>query len=82
QAFAKGTASGVVEPLAALLTIAFARQLVPWMPYLLSFAAGAMMFVVVEELVPQMAEGEHSHLPVLMFACGFTIMMALDVALG
>ena len=82
QEFAKGTASGVVEPLAALLTIAFARQLVPWMPYLLSFAAGAMMYVVVEELVPQMAEGEHSHLPVLMFAFGFTVMMALDVALG
>ena len=82
QAFAKGTASGIVEPLAALLTIAFARQLVPWMPYLLSFAAGAMMYVVVEELVPQMAEGEHSHLPVLMFAFGFTVMMALDVALG
>ncbi len=82
QAFAKGTASGVVEPLAALATIVFARQLVPWMPHLLSFAAGAMMYVVMEELVPLMAEGEHSHLPVLMFSLGFTVMMALDVALG
>ena len=52
------------------------------MPYLLSFAAGAMMYVVVEELVPQMTEGEHSHLPVLLFSLGFTVMMALDVALG
>ena len=62
--------------------VAFAQQLVPLMPYLLSFAAGAMMYVVVEELVPQMAEGEHSHLPVLLFSFGFTLMMTLDVALG
>ena len=82
RAFAGGVASGLVEPVGSLLTIIFARQLVPWMPYLLSFAAGAMMYVVVEELVPQMTEGEHSHLPVLLFSLGFTVMMALDVALG
>ena len=82
HAFAGGVASGLVEPVGSLLTIIFARQLVPWMPYLLSFAAGAMMYVVVEELVPQMTEGEHSHLPVLLFSLGFTVMMALDVALG
>ena len=52
------------------------------MPYLLSFAAGAMIYVVVEELIPEMAEGEHSHIGVLLFATGFTVMMALDVALG
>lgn len=82
SAFLGGVASGVVEPIGALITMAFAQQLVPLMPYLLSFAAGAMMYVVVEELVPQMAEGEHSHLPVLLFSFGFTLMMALDVALG
>ena len=82
RAFLGGFASGVVEPLGALLTIAFASQLVPYLPYLLGFAAGAMMYVVVEELVPEMAEGAHSHTGVLMFAVGFTLMMALDVALG
>ena len=82
RAFLGGFASGVVEPVGALLTIVFAAQLVPWLPYLLGFAAGAMMFVVVEELVPEMAEGEHSHTGVLLFAAGFTLMMALDVALG
>lgn len=56
--------------------------IVPAMPYLLSFAAGAMIYVVVEELIPEMAEGEHSHIGVLLFAAGFTVMMALDVALG
>ena len=82
RACAGGVASGLVEPVGSLVTIIFARQLVPWMPYLLSFAAGAMMYVVVEELVPQMTEGEHSHFPVLLFSLGFTVMMALDVALG
>jgi ZIP family zinc transporter len=77
-----GFLSGVVEPLGAVLTIVFATHLVPFLPYLLGFAAGAMMYVVVEELVPEMAEGEHSHTGVLMFAVGFTLMMALDVALG
>ena len=82
RSFLGGFASGVVEPLGALLTIAFAHLLVPWLPYLLGLAAGAMVYVVVEELVPEMAEGEHSHVGVLMFALGFTLMMALDVALG
>lgn len=59
-----------------------AGVMVPAMPYLLSFAAGAMIYVVVEELIPEMAEGEHSHIGVLLFAAGFTVMMALDVALG
>ena len=82
KAFLGGFGSGVVEPIGALLTIVFATQLVPYLPYLLGFAAGAMMYVVVEELVPEMAEGAHSHTGVLMFAVGFTLMMALDVALG
>lgn len=82
KAFLGGFASGAVEPLGALLTIVFATQLVPFLPYLLGFAAGAMMYVVVEELVPEMAEGAHSHTGVLLFATGFTLMMALDVALG
>ena len=77
-----GALSGAVEPLAALLTILLAGLLVPILPYLLSFAAGAMVYVVVEELIPEMSEGEHSNIGVLMFALGFTLMMALDVALG
>ena len=81
-AFADGVLSGAVEPAAGLLTIIAASVIVPAMPYLLSFAAGAMMYVVVEELIPEMGEGEHSHTGVLMFAAGFTVMMALDVALG
>ena len=64
------------------LTGLAAGVIVPAMPYLLSFAAGAMIYVVVEELIPEMAEGEHSHIGVLLFAAGFTVMMALDVALG
>ncbi|MBR1828305.1 MAG: ZIP family metal transporter [Atopobiaceae bacterium] len=82
RAFFDGFLSGVVEPLGALATIAFARHVVPLLPYCLSFAAGAMMYVVVEELVPEMSEGEHSNVGVLAFAAGFTLMMALDVALG
>ncbi len=82
RAFAGGTLSGAVEPLGALLTILAAGFIVPAMPYLLSFAAGAMMYVVVEELIPEMSEGEHSNIGVVMFAVGFTLMMALDVALG
>ena len=72
----------MVEPVGAVLTILAARQLVPLMPYLLSFAAGAMVYVVVEELIPEMSEGEHSNVGVLAFALGFTLMMALDVGLG
>ena len=74
--------SGAVEPVGGLLTILAAGLLVPAMPYLLSFAAGAMLYVVVEELIPEMSVGEHSDIGVLMFSFGFTIMMALDVALG
>ncbi len=82
KAFLSGTLSGAVEPAAAILTILAAGLVVPAMPYLLSFAAGAMMYVVVEELIPEMSEGEHSNIGVLMFSLGFTLMMALDVALG
>jgi len=81
-AFLDGVLSGAVEPIGALLTIVAAGIIVPAMPYLLSFAAGAMMYVVVEELIPEMSEGEHSNIGVVMFALGFTLMMALDVALG
>ena len=82
KAFLDGTLSGAVEPVGALLTVLFAGLFVPAMPYLLSFAAGAMVYVVVEELIPEMSAGEHSNVGVLMFALGFTLMMALDVALG
>lgn len=82
RSFINGVLSGIVEPIAGILTIIAAAIIVPTMPYLLSLAAGAMVYVVVEELVPEMAEGEHSHVGVLMFALGFTVMMALDVALG
>lgn len=82
KSFLSGVLSGAVEPLGALLTILLAHFLIPAMPYFLSFAAGAMMYVVVEELIPEMSEGEHSNIGVLMFSIGFTLMMALDVALG
>jgi len=82
KAFLMGAASGIVEPLGALLTIALASLVTPILPYFLAFAAGAMLYVVVEELIPEMAEGEHSHIGVTFFALGFTIMMMLDVALG
>ena len=74
--------SGAVEPIGSLITILVSGLLVPVMPYLLSFAAGAMIYVVVEELIPEMSEGEHSNIGVLMFALGFTLMMTLDIALG
>lgn len=82
KAFLEGVLSGAVEPLGAVITILLASLIVPAMPYLLSFAAGAMLYVVVEELIPEMSEGEHSNIGVVMFALGFTLMMALDVALG
>ena len=82
KAFAGGVLSGVVEPVGALLTILAAGLVVPALPYLLSFAAGAMLYVVVEELIPEMSHGEHSNVGTLAFALGFTLMMALDVALG
>lgn len=82
EAFLYGTLSGAVEPLAAIFTIWAAGFIVPALPYLLSFAAGAMIYVVVEELVPEMSAGSHSNLGTFFFALGFTVMLALDVALG
>lgn len=82
KAFLYGVLSGVVEPAAAILTILLAMYINPILPYLLAFAAGAMIYVVVEELIPESAEGEHSNLSTIGFAIGFVIMMVLDVALG
>ena len=82
QAFLYGVLSGVVEPIAAVLTIWAAGLVLPVLPYLLSFAAGAMIYVVVEELIPEASTGEHSNLGTLFFAAGFTVMLALDVALA
>lgn len=82
KAFMGGFLSGIVEPIGAVLTILAAGLLVPVLPYLLSFAAGAMLYVVVEELIPEMSQGEHSDIGTICFAFGFTLMMILDVALG
>lgn len=82
RAFLYGTLSGVVEPLAALITIWAAHLILPALPYLLSFAAGAMVYVVVEELIPEMSQGKHSNLGTICFSLGFTLMLILDVALG
>ena len=82
KAFVGGVLSGAVEPVGALLTILFASRLLPVMPYLLSFASGAMIYVVVEELIPEMSQGEHSNIGVILFSVGFTLMMLLDVALS
>ena len=82
RAFACGMLSGAVEPAGALLTSLAAGLAVPALPYLLGFAAGAMVYVVVEELIPEMSEGDHSNVGTILFALGFTLMMALDVALG
>lgn len=82
KTFLYGVLSGVVEPVAAALTIVAASAVVPVLPYFLSFAAGAMMYVVVEELIPEMSEGKHSNTGTISFAVGFVLMMVLDVALG
>ena len=82
KAFGYGVISGVVEPIAALLTILLANLVTPILPYLLSFAAGAMIYVVVEELIPESQSGEHSNLATIGVAIGFTLMMILDIALG
>ncbi len=82
KAFYYGVLSGVVEPIGAILSILVADLIVPALPYFLSFAAGAMIYVVVEELIPEMSEGEHSNIGTMFFAVGFSIMMILDVALG
>ena len=82
KAFLGGVISGVVEPIGAVLTIVAAQFIIPALPYLLSFAAGAMLYVVVEELIPEMSQGRHSNLGTVFFAVGFSVMMVLDVALG
>lgn len=82
KSFLMGTLSGVVEPVGAVLTILLAAVIVPLLPYLLAFAAGAMVYVVVEELIPETQEGEHSNLGTIGFALGFMLMMVLDVVLG
>ena len=82
KAFLGGVLSGVVEPIGAVLTILAAQLVIPALPYLLSFAAGAMLYVVVEELIPEMSQGRHSNLGTVFFAVGFSVMMVLDVALG
>lgn len=82
KAFLAGTLSGIVEPIGAIITILLTNLVVPILPYLLSFAAGAMIYVVVEELIPESQTGEHSNIGTIGVAIGFVIMMILDVALG
>ena len=82
RAFAGGVLSGIVEPIGAVVTIGLTGFVVPVLPYLLSLAAGAMMYVVVEELIPEMSAGAHSNIGALSFSLGFTVMMTLDIALG
>ena len=82
KTFLGGVLSGVVEPVGAMLTILAAQLVIPALPYFLSFAAGAMLYVVVEELIPEMSQGKHSNIGTVFFAVGFSVMMTLDVALG
>ena len=82
RAFWDGVLSGIVEPIGAVLTILAAGIVVPALPYLLSFAAGAMLYVVVEELIPEMSQGQHSNVGTVFFAVGFSVMMVLDVGTG
>ena len=82
KAFVLGALSGLVEPIGAVLTVLAAGLVVPVLPYLLSFAAGAMIYVVVEELIPEMSQGKHTNIGTIAFTAGFTLMMMLDVALG
>jgi len=82
SAFGYGVMSGIIEPIGAIITILLADLIVSLLPYMLSFAAGAMLYVVVEELIPEMSEGEHSNIGTIFFAVGFSLMMMLDVALG
>ena len=82
KTFLYGMASGIVEPIAAVITILLSGFITPLLPYLLAFAAGAMVYVVVEELLPEASEGEHSNISTLGFAAGFLVMMILDVTLG
>ena len=82
RTFLYGVLSGAVEPIASLITILAASAVVPVLPYFLAFAAGAMMYVVVEELIPEMSEGSHSNWGTIAFALGFVLMMVLDVTMG
>lgn len=82
RSFFLGSLSGIVEPIGAIITILLATHITPILPYLLAFAAGAMIYVVVEELIPESSQGEHSNLGTIGFAGGFVIMMVLDVVLG
>ena len=82
KAFGVGALSGIVEPLGGALVILLASAVTPMMPYLLAFAAGAMLYVVVEELVPEASQGEHSNIATVGFAIGFALMMVLDVVMG
>ena len=82
KAFIYGTLSGIVEPIAAIITILFTSTVTPILPYILAFAAGAMIYVVIEELIPEAQEGEHSDIGTIGFAIGFVLMMVLDIALG
>lgn len=82
KAFLYGALSGIVEPIAAIITIAAASIVIPILPYLLSFAAGAMIYVVIEELLPEASTGSHSNIATIWFSVGFLLMMILDVALG
>ena len=82
RSFLYGMLSGIVEPIGAIITIILTNIIVPILPYLLAFASGAMMYVVIEELIPESQAGEHSNIGTIGVAIGFTIMMVLDVALG
>ena len=82
RSFIIGSLSGAVEPLGAVLMILLSNVISPVMPYMLSFAAGAMIYVVVEELIPEASQGEHSNLSTIGFSIGFVIMMIMDVVLG
>ena len=82
RSFAIGSLSGAVEPLGGLAVIMLASLMTPILPYMLAFAAGAMLYVVIEELIPEASEGEHSNLSTIGFAIGFVLMMVLDVVMG
>ena len=82
RAFGNGVVSGIVEPVAALLMVLLYEHISPTLPYLLAFSAGAMLYVVVEELIPETQQGKHSNIGTIAFALGFVVMMILDVALG
>lgn len=82
KTFLYGVLSGIVEPLASIVTILAASAVIPILPYMLAFAAGAMMYVVVEELIPEVSEGAHSNIGTIAFSLGFVLMMILDVSLG